>query len=212
MPIVLINPNSTAAMTESMVEAARAAAPGAVFEGRTSLGGPPAIQGREDGEASVPPLLEEVRRASSDGASAIIIGCFDDTGLAEAQEIAACPVIGIGQAAYHLAAMIGPRFSVVTTLAVSVPVLEENIVAQGLGPSLGRVRASGVPVLALEDAPETALPLIEAEIARAAAEDGAAAVALGCGGMATHLPRLRAAAPVPLIDGVVAAAAAAAAL
>ena len=51
MSIVIINPNSTASMTEAMVEVASATVPGLTFEGWTSHNGPPAIQGREDGEA-----------------------------------------------------------------------------------------------------------------------------------------------------------------
>lgn len=206
--IVLINPNSTESMTQSMLEAARAAAPGARIEGWTNAGGPPAIQGEADGAAAAPPMLELVRRASDQGAAAIIIGCFDDTGLAQAQALAACPVIGIGQAAYHLAAMIGGRFSVVTTLAVSVPILEGNVRACGLGGRLARVRASGVPVLEVERAEARVLE----EIRAARAEDGVTAVALGCGGMATLAARAQAETGLRVVDGVRAAAAAAAAL
>jgi allantoin racemase len=148
--IVLINPNSTVSMTEAMLRTARNAVPDAYFEGWTSRYGPPAIEGREDGDAATPHLLKLVRKASDAGAKVIVIGCFDDTGLDEARRIAACPVIGIGQAAYHMAALAGARFSVVTTLAVSVPVLEENVKSCGLGGNLVRVRASDVSVLDLE--------------------------------------------------------------
>jgi len=212
MARVLINPNSTAAMTASMLAAARAALPGRDFEGWTNTGGPPAIQGEADGDAAVPPMLDLVARASAEGARAIIIGCADDTGLDAARRIAACPVIGIGQAAYHMAALLAPRFSVVTTLAVSVPILERNVIAAGLGGSLGRVRASGVPVLALEEDPEVAMDTIIAEMSRAVAEDGAGAIVQGCGGMARLLDRARAALPVPVVDGVIAAALATATL
>ena len=203
--IVLINPNSTQAMTESMQDCARKAVPGAPVEGWTSHDGPPAIQGPQDGEASVPPMLALVHKAADAGARAIIIGCADDTGLNAARAIAPCPVLGIGQAAYHMAALAGATFSVVTTLAVSVPILEANIRSYGLGDSLARVRASGVPVLALETDRENATAHVLAEIARAEREDGVASVVLGCGGM-SHVPSY---APpemrVRLIDGVSAA-------
>ncbi len=120
--------------------------------------------------------------------------------------LANCPVIGIGQAAYHLAAIAGGRFSVVTTLAISIPILEENIRSYGLTGQLGRVRASGVPVLALEQDTQAATDQVVAEISKAAREDGIQSVVLGCGGMVdieqgiAHLPEIR------LIDGVRAAA------
>ncbi|WP_296424485.1 aspartate/glutamate racemase family protein [Yoonia sp.] len=203
--IIIINPNSTASMTDAMVQTARDACPGVAITGWTSHDGPPAIQGPADGIACVPPLLKLVAQASHQGARVIIIGCFDDTGLDAARAMATCPVIGIGQAAYHLAALAGARFSVVTTLDVSIPVLHENIQAYGLARSLGRVRASGVPVLALDTDADTANARIIAEIKRAVAEDNVQTVVLGCAGM-THIPA--AAGPrigVRLIDGVRAA-------
>ncbi len=205
--IVLINPNSTVSMTEAMVETARDEVPGVPFEGWTSSAGPVSIQGAEDGAAAVPPMLELVQKACAKDACAIIIGCFDDTGLDEARAIADCPVIGIGQAAYHFAALHGGRFSVVTTLAVSVPILQENIKAYGLDGACAKVRASGVPVLPLEADPDRARAEVLAAVQRAEAEAGITSVALGCGGM-VHLPALiRANTGLYPIDGVRAAAA-----
>jgi allantoin racemase len=132
-------------------------------------------------------LLTLVHKASDEGAKAIIIGCFDDTGLDAAQYIAPCPVIGIGQAAYHMAVLAGGRFSVVTTLAVSVPILEKNIHAYGFTPQLARVRASDVPVLDLETDPAGTAPAVVEEIERAVSEDKVDTVVLGCAGM-EHIP------------------------
>lgn len=206
--LLIVNPNSTVSMTEAVARAARAAAaPGVEIAARTSRSGPPAIQGPEDGAAAIPGLLEEIRRGRAEAFDAAIVACFDDTGLAEARAAFGGPVLGIGQAAFHAAALLGGRFSVVTTLAVSVPVIEANVAACGLGASCARVRASGVPVLALETDPE-APARVAAEIARAQAEDGVSVVALGCAGMADLIAPLRArlgpGAP-RLIDGVRAA-------
>jgi len=204
--IVLINPNSTASMTQAMVQTARDAAPHATFEGWTSQEGPAAIQGRDDGEAATAPLLKLVAKASDAGATAIIIGCFDDTALEAARAISNCPVIGIGQAAYHMAALVGPRFSVVTTLPVSVPILEENIAAYGLGSRLSRVRASNVPVLSLEADAEAATATIVQELMTADRDDDVQAIALGCGGMVDIAHAAAGKTQARLIDGVRAAA------
>lgn len=200
MRLLFINPNSTASMTETIAAAARAAAPAGVeIVARTNAAGPPAIQGEADGAAALPGLLAEIA-AAGDTADAIVIACFDDTGLAEARALAPCPVLGIGQAAYLAAVLLGHRFSVVTTLAVSVPILEANLAAYGLAGACARVRASGIPVLEVEAAGEA----IAAEAERAIAEDGADAIVLGCAGMAGLVERL-ATLPVPVIDGVAAA-------
>jgi allantoin racemase len=200
--IVLINPNSTVSMTTEMLQTARKTRPEADILGWTSHDAPPAIQGPEDGDAAVPPLLALIKKANALGASAIIIGCFDDTGLHQARDLSECPVIGIGQAAYHLASMAGCRFSVVTTLAVSIPVLTANIEAYGLGRNLARVRASGVPVLSLETDRENATAQVMAEIGKALHEDEVDCIVLGCAGMAhiqaAHGPTY----PIRLLDGV----------
>lgn len=203
--IILINPNSTVSMTDAMVRIALDVAPDVRIVGWTSHDGPQAIQGPEDGAASVPPLLELVAKASELGARAVIIGCFDDTGLNEARAIADCPVIGIGQAAYHMAVLAGARFSVVTTLEVSVPVLEENIRAYGLSGHLGRVRASGVAVLDLERNGDAAALRVLEEIAAAAREDDVDSIVLGCAGMVDLPSRAQAVTNLRIIDGVRAA-------
>lgn len=183
--IVLINPNCTDAMTKAMVGIASKV--GVKLTGWTSREGPAAIQGPEDGAACISPLLTLVRKANDVGAKAIIIGCFDDTGLDAARDIASCPVIGIGQAAYHMAALSGRKFSVVTTLDVSVPILERNIHAYGFISQLARVRASGVPVLDMETDPAGTADVVVREINRAVTEDKVDTVVLGCAGMG-HIP------------------------
>ncbi|MFT5798378.1 MAG: allantoin racemase [Candidatus Azotimanducaceae bacterium] len=202
--IVLINPNSTDAMTKAMVEVALKV--GVTLTGWTSHDGPAAIQGPEDGAACIPPLLALVRKASDAGAKAIIIGCFDDTGLDAARDIASCPVIGIGQAAYHMAVLSGAKFSVVTTLDVSVPILENNIHSYGFISQLARVRASGVPVLDLETDPAGTADVVVGEINRAITEDKVDTVVLGCAGMGhiqAYVGNIR---NTRLVDGVTSAA------
>ena len=201
--IVIINPNSTVAMTQTLLDTARQMRPDARIEGWTSHDGPPAIQGPEDGAACIPPLLRLVDKAAARGARAIIIGCFDDTGLAQARARVACPVLGIGEAAYAQAARLG-RFSVVTTLPVSIPVLAANVAALGLSDRCARIRASGVPVLDLETDPGTAIPRVLAEVRAAVAEDDIGAIVLGCAGM-VHVAEAAPDVSVPLIDGLRAA-------
>ena len=212
MRLVVINPNSTVSMTEKAVSAARNAAQDAIIEGVTCHGSPAAIQGPEDDAICRPFVLAEVDRAAAAGADAIIIACFDDPALDQARARVAIPVLGIGEAGYHAAMMLGGRFSVVTTLPVAIPILEENLLHYGLAPACARVRAAGVKVLDLEDEHSGAVAKVSAEIARAKADDGVGAIVLGCAGMADLAARLEAEHGLKVIDGVGAAAAFAAAL
>ncbi|MBO9099267.1 MULTISPECIES: aspartate/glutamate racemase family protein [unclassified Rhizobium] len=206
MRILVINPNTTASMTDKIGIAARAvASPGTEVVARNPVIGPVSIQGPEDGEAALPGLLYEIERSNVEDFDAVIIACFDDTGLYEARGRTARPVIGIGEAAFHAATLVASRFSVVTTLSVSVPVIEDNVRAYGFSLRCARVRASEVPVLELEREGSDACRTISLEIATALAKDDADAIVLGCAGMADLARQLSLEHGVPVIDGVAAA-------
>jgi allantoin racemase len=204
--LLYINPNSTVAMTESVLAVAREAVPGHEVLAWTNHDGPPAIQGPEDGDAAVVGLKALLPKVAEAGVDALIIACADDTGLEEIRAVAPCVVLGIGQAASMAALLLGRRFSVVTTMAVSVPVLEDNIHAQGFASICAKVRPTGLPVLDVESGSPAVLARISDEIALAAAEDGIGAVTLGCAGMARLKPLLACPPGIILIDGVAASA------
>jgi allantoin racemase len=206
MRILVVNPNTTASMTTKIGTAARAvAASGTEILAVNPATGPVSIEGYVDEAYSVPGLLEEIGKGESQGVDGHIIACFDDTGLEAARSLAAAPVVGIGEAAFHVASLVAGRFSVVTTLSRSVPAIEHNLIKYGLAARCARVRASEVPVLALEDPASGAAQKIAAEIEAAMREDRAEAIVLGCAGMADLATRLSAAHGLPVVDGVAAA-------
>lgn len=192
-------------MTESMISVARESAAGAEVLGWTNHLGPPAIQGPEDGEAAAEGLLALLPQARAAAADAIIIGCFDDTGLEALRGAAHCPVIGIGQAAMSLAALHSERFGIVTTLDVSVPVIAANVEAYGHRQACVGVFASGLPVLSVERGGQDVEDRLATTIATAQTA-GSDAVVLGCAGMSGLRHSLSARTGSRLIDGVVASA------
>lgn len=204
--LVYMNPNATESMTQSIVDTARKALPDVDIIGLTNHEGPRVIQGAQDGTKAITGLLNLIPKAKALEADAIVIACFDDTGLDEMSKAADCPVLGIGQSAYTMAQIIGAKFSVVTSLAVSIPVIDGNIQATGFGPICLSVRASGLGVIDIDvGTPETIARLSD-EINLAHAQDGATAVVLGCAGMARLRKILAAQTNVTLIDGVEASA------
>lgn len=205
MRILVVNPNTTETMTDTIAAAAVAAAAGTTaIVAATSTEGPASIEGYLDEAMAVPGLLDAIRRGERDGARAAIIACFDDTGLDAARAMTAIPVIGICEAALSLAGFVAQRFTVVTTSERSrVPV--ENLVDRYGMRLRARVRAAGIPVLALEDPCSGAVDRLRAEIRLALDQDHAEAIVLGCAGMATLAMRLREEFGVPVIDGVGAA-------
>ncbi|RWF65086.1 MAG: aspartate/glutamate racemase family protein, partial [Mesorhizobium sp.] len=151
MQILVVNPNTTASMTETIAAAARLVA-GAETEivAVTSSMGPVSIEGYYDEALAVPGLLVEIAAGERSGAQAAIIACFDDTGLDAARAMANMPVIGICEAALSSASFIAQRFTVVTTTERSRVPVEGLVQRYGMA-GRARVRAADVPVLALED-------------------------------------------------------------
>ena len=201
MRILVVNPNTTAGMTANIAAAARRiAAPGTEIVALTSPHGPASIEGYYDEAMSLAGLLQAVREAED--YDAVIIACFDDTGLDALRCLTDKPVVGIGEAGYRMAAMLCNKFSVVTTLARSVPALEHNLTRYGMDRQCQRVRSSEVPVLELEHANPAAYKKIEDEIGRAIAEDRAEAIVLGCAGMADLAAAMSERFGVPVLDGL----------
>ena len=206
MKLVVINPNSTASMTDKIVEAARAVAcPGTEVEGRTAHGAPASIEGHFDEVMCAAHLLREVQEAEGQGADAIVVACFDDPAIGACREVATGPVLGICEAGVKAASMIATSFSIGTTLPRSVPVIEELVRRYGLDHQCRRVRSAEIPVLALEQPGSDARARVRAEILRAIEEDRCEAVLLGCAGMADLTEWLSAECGIPVIDGVTAA-------
>jgi allantoin racemase len=204
MRILLVNPNSTASMTEKAAKSARRVMrPGTEIIAATPSGNPPSIQGFYDVAMCLPGLLAEIERHPE--ADAVVIACFDDTGLDAARCAVDVPVVGIGEAAFHAASFLCCRFSVVTTLRRSVPGIEANLVRYGLNARCGRVRSTEVPVLDLERGDPETVERIADEVQRAIEEDEAEAVVLGCAGMTDLMAELSARFGIPVLDGITSA-------
>jgi len=206
MHIRLINPNSTASMTsQALASALRVKQSGTEVSAVNPANTPISIEGGADEAMAVPGMLEEIRKGERLGIEAYVIACFDDPGLHAAREVARGPVIGICQAAIQVAMTISRRFSIITTLPRSIPIIEDLVSDYGADRHCRKVRAINLPVLGLEDDPAMAEQLLIREIETAKQQDRAEAIILGCAGMSALCDRLREATGVPVIDGVTAA-------
>ncbi len=204
MQVLLVNPNTTASMTARMYDAARVVSAQSTGIVAVTAGyGPESIEGYYDEVFSVPALLERVREYPD--AAGVVVGCFDDTGVDAARCVTAAPVIGICQAAMQVASIVSGSFTVVTTLRRSVPALEHLARRYGYANLCRKVRASEIPVLALEDPASGARDQLRAEIRRALDEDGCESIVLGCAGMVDMARSLSDELGAPVIEGVTAA-------
>ncbi len=151
MLIKVINPNTTASMTVKIGEAARQAArDGTKIVCVSPEMGPVSIEGHYDEAIALSGLLTEVARGEADGTDGYVIACFGDPGLLAAREIAAGPVVGVAEAAMHLASLLATGFSVVTTLERTCVIAEQLVRNYGMERACRRIRAADVAVLDLE--------------------------------------------------------------
>ncbi len=205
MKLLVVNPNTTASMTATIADAAtRVRNPATEIVALTSSMGPVSIEGYYDEPLAIPGLLLEIAKGERQGADAVIIACFDDTGLDASRALANIPVIGICEAAMASVSFIAKKFTVVTTMERSRLPVEANVRRYGMGERCN-VRAADIAVLSLEDPESNARDRLRNEIAVALREDKAEAIVLGCAGMADLVMDLRAEFGVPIIDGVAAA-------
>ena len=203
--LAFINPNSTETMTTSCAKSLQSNLL-ETFKVRaiTNRKGPPAIQGAKDGEAALDGLLDEIgRNLDCDG---FVIGCFDDTGIVEARKLTTKPVIGIGQASFHLAVLSHSHFKVLTTLAVSIPVIQKNIEQHGFENFCTEILASGLPVLELERNHNRSIEILSQKISRIETKTNQQALILGCAGMTNIIGNLQSKHKITLIDPIMAAA------
>lgn len=154
--------------------------------------GPASIESQYDVAVALPDILLHVERAEKDKMDAVIINCMADPGLDAARELASIPVIGLGEASLYLAAMLAHKFSVISILERDIPDLDRMFRKYDLLSKVASVRVINCPVLDLLGNEEVVAKSAAEAALRAVKEDGAAAIAFGCGGLSgvvSHIAR-----------------------
>ena len=199
MRLLLINPNTSAEVTETVGAAARAVLPdGVEIVPVTGRFGARYIASRAAaaiaGHAALDALAEHV-----DGCDAVLLACFGDPGLLALKELSPVPVVGMAEASCHLACTIGRRFSIVTGGERWPAMLEEFVAAQGLASRLAGTRALAPTGDVLRRDLEAGIAQL-AEACRLTVErDGAEVVILGGAALAGLAKRVGETVEVPVI-------------
>ncbi len=199
--ICIINPNTTKAMTHKIDLTAKnfANVDTEIISVEPNIG-PESIEGYYDEAFCIPGLVEEIN--NNINADGYIIACFDDTGLDAVRSITDKPVIGIGEAAYHVASIVSGNFSVITTLSRSINPLKHNLKKYGLFEKCVSISAIEVPVLDLEEISNDNLDKLNKGIEKTILEDNSEAIILGCAGMSNLAKDLELNHGLPVIEGV----------
>ena len=201
MQLLLVNSNSTTAVTDRMVETARTvASPNTMINGITASGSAVIRSHFDFAEAAVQTVLALKKNAP--GHDAAIIGCFGDPGLKAARQELDIPVVGLAEAAMLMACTLGGRYSVITFGQHNEINVADLAYSYGLYPRLASVRIANVSHSAILGDPGQALDACAEAGNQALIQDGADVLILGGGPVAGMAPQVSAMLNVPVLDSI----------
>ncbi|WP_077489581.1 aspartate/glutamate racemase family protein [Sinomonas mesophila] len=195
--VLLVNPNTNERTTEMMRSLAEAelAPSGLAVEGLTAASGPAMIVDPEALAASLPHVVDAVRRrvaADAGEVAAVVVAAIGDPGRAELEEELAprgIPVVGIGQASVLAASRGGRPFGMATSTGLLVDSLRDLAAEHGGGTAFTGVQLTTSPPLELAADPERQFMEL-ADAVRACAAAGAEAVVIAGGPLSATARRL----------------------
>jgi len=200
--ILVINPNSSVAVTQSMERCLGPvrAATRHVIRCIELAQAPPGIETDEHVAMVVPLLLEAAAAATAD---ALVIACFSDPGIEQVRQQVAAPVFGIAESAYLTALGLGAGFGILSLGPSSIArhlrylrrlKLDGRLAGdRSLGRTVGQILAEDL----LETLVDTGASLRD--------EDGAEVVILGCASLGGYRKALQDRLGIPVVDPVQAA-------
>jgi Asp/Glu/hydantoin racemase len=202
MKLLLINPNITAAMTDSMAaEARRFASSSTEIVAVTAAFGTQYVENRVEAAIAAHAVLDVLAKHAAD-CDAAIISAFGDPGLAAAREFADIPIVGIEEAAILTAWTLGRRYSIICLTPRLRTWYIECAQEHGLAGRLASVRALDQPIADITHAKEQLRDRLLEECMLAIEQDEAEVIIFGGGPIAGLARELADLIPVPALDGV----------
>jgi Asp/Glu/hydantoin racemase len=200
MRILVINPNSTEAVTRGIDEAVEPLRipGGPAIDCVTLKEGPPGIETQQHVDGVVSPLLSLIQKNEKQYA-AFVIACYSDPGLHSVREATTKPVLGISECGILTALTLGHRFGVIAILRQAIPRHLRYVGALGVTERLAGELPVDIPVVELSNEKKTFGRMVE--VGKALREQhGADVVVMGCAGMARYRKPLQDEIGIPVVE------------
>lgn len=203
--LLLVNPNTSTHITERLALSARGQLPaGVALTALTASEGPAAVRSPAELTAAAERVCTMAAAHQADH-DAVVVGISLDSGLAATRAAwAPRPVLGMTEAACHLACTAGPRFVLLTLGAAMADSYRDHVAQLGLATRLAGVAAPEAPE-AFTAAPQAVLPGVVDVLARAAAPlcgPDVGSVVLAGAVLCGYAPALSQRLGLPVFDGV----------
>ncbi|MEP7299901.1 MAG: aspartate/glutamate racemase family protein [Caldimonas sp.] len=204
--VAVINPNSSALVTLAIERAVNACGASAQtrFDCVTMVDGPSGVVTQSDADLAATLTARWIADHEQE-ASAFVIACFSDPGIAASRERTRKPVIGLGEAGMLAALATGHRVGVIAIARAAIArhlrywrLLELDHRVAGERAIDVTVEQSGDPAVAFQRMREVGAALRD--------DDRADVLLLGCAGMADLCAPLQEALGIPVVDPCAAAA------
>ena len=202
MKLLLINPNTTQAVTDAVLVAARAAArPGTELKAVTGSFGPVVIGSRAENALAQHCVLQLAAVHAGD-CDAVVLAVSLDTGLWACRELLHVPVIGMTEAGLLMGCSLGTRIGMITYGRRMGPLYREIAESYGLASRLAGIATLDVTPQQTFSDPQRVHAATLAAARQLVERDGAEAVLLAGAAMASMAAALQPELDVPLLDGV----------
>lgn len=201
--LVLVNPNTDPAVTETMLLIARSQLPAHVsLDGVTAPFGSRLIvnpEGLSVASRAVASLASSLAARAYDG---VVVSAFGDPGLEELRSVLDCPVTGLAEASMARAAQNGRRFCVVTTTPDLAEAITATACRYGHGTNfVGTFCTPGEPAILMHDPVRLEDQLFQT-CETVLARQGVEAIVIGGGPLAVAARALAGRLPVLLIEPI----------
>ncbi len=203
MKILIINPNSSVEMTQTIdSEAKRHASPGTEITTVNPVDGPAFISNAYHSAIQTPKVIALLEKNKNDY-DYFVLACGLDPGL-DACRVVVRNIIGMGEAAIMTACAVARRFSFLSSTEETAAAVPERLRSLGIDQSrLASVRPLGTS----DEIVKKRLEMLDyyCQIGQKCIEDGAGALILSCAGMSDIKEHLEQRLKVPVIAGVISA-------
>lgn len=207
MKIILVNPNSSEAVSGIILRSARKnARPTTELVILTNPSGTEHIDSAfadyMSTHSHVKACLQEIDQLKPD---AIVLAGFGNVGIYALKEVLDIPVVSISEASMSIACLLGHKFTTITMLKQFIPYQEDLVRLYGLENRCSSCRAINVNSKNAATDGDQELAELKKEILRVLKEDDADVIILACASFSAYADELSEFVGIPVLDPVVVA-------